>query len=73
MKYATESLGEPIEIVESVESVEGVKGAEGIAVKWLSTVTREFSIEGMVFRPGDKFPLDATLVEIDGQWKIAGM
>jgi len=67
MKQVFESLGPPVEIVETAEE------AAGLGVKWLSTVTREFSVGGTVFREGDKFELDAKLVDIDGQWKIAGM
>jgi hypothetical protein len=61
------SLGGPVEIVESLE------GASGLEVKWVCTVKVEFSFGGMTWGPGDKFELDGRLVQVEGQWKIAGI
>ncbi|MBN1817662.1 MAG: sigma-70 family RNA polymerase sigma factor [Sedimentisphaerales bacterium] len=71
MKQVFESIGPPIEVIEQVAN------ERGVSARWLSTVNRQFSIaEGghvMTWMPGDKFELDATLVQVDGQWKIAGI
>lgn len=67
MKILLESIGPPIEIVKTVEE------RNGLGVIWLSTVHAEFTLGDMTFIPGDKFELDATLVKIGDEWKIAGM
>ncbi len=67
MKLVFESIGPPVEVIDTAEE------ANGLGVKWLSTVKREFSIGSMTFQPGDKFELDATLVQIGSDWKIAGI
>ena len=67
MKTLLESIGPPIEIVKTVEE------RNGLGVIWLSTVRAEFTLGDMTFIPGDKFELDATLVQIGDDWKIAGM
>ncbi len=67
MKVMFESIGSPVEVVSTVEE------ANGLSVKWLSTVKREFSIDSKTYQPGDKFELDATLVQIGSDWKIAGI
>ena len=67
MKTLLESIGLPIEIVKTVEE------RNGLGVTWLSTVRAEFTLGDMTFIPGDKFELDATLVLIGNEWKIAGM
>jgi hypothetical protein len=66
-KVMLESIGSPVEVVSIAE------GANGLSVTWLSTVKREFFIDSMTYQPGDKFELDATLVQIESEWKIAGM
>jgi hypothetical protein len=66
-KVMLESIGPPVEVVSTVEE------ANGLSVKWLSTVKREFSIDSMTYQPGEKFELDATLVQIGTDWKIAGI
>ncbi len=66
-KVMLESIGPPVEVVSTVEE------ANGLSVKWLSTVKREFSIDSTIYQPGDMFELDATLVQIGTDWKIAGM
>jgi hypothetical protein len=66
-KVMLESIGPPVEVVSEVEE------ANSMGVTWLSTVKREFSIGSMTYQPGDKFELDATLVQIGSEWKIAGI
>ncbi len=66
-KVMLESIGPPIEIVKTVEE------RNGLGVIWLPTVHAEFTLGDMTFIPGDKFELDATLVQIGDEWKIAGM
>ena len=69
MKQVFESVGQPIEVTETTEH------PNGLGVKWLFTVTRPFVIgdgtRGQAFEPGDKFEMDATLVQVDGKWLIA--
>jgi hypothetical protein len=67
MKLVFESIGPPVEVVGTAEE------ANGLSVTWLSTVKEEFSIGSMTFQPGDMFELDATLVQIGADWKIAGI
>jgi len=71
MKQVFESVGGPVQVVEMVEE------ANGLGVKWLFTVTKPFFIgekgQGQAFEPGDKFEMDATLVQVNGQWLIAGI
>ncbi|RKY06253.1 MAG: hypothetical protein DRP66_09180, partial [Planctomycetota bacterium] len=67
MKLILESIGSPVEVVSSAEE------ANGLGVTWLSTVKREFSVGSTTYQPGDKFELDATLVQIENKWKIAGI
>ena len=61
------SIGEPIEITD-VTSDE-----TSVTVKWTFTVKRAFTIEGKSFKPGDKFEMDATVIEADGKWLIKGI
>ncbi|MBE0536640.1 MAG: sigma-70 family RNA polymerase sigma factor [Phycisphaerae bacterium] len=67
MRMLLKSIGPPVEIVRTANE------QNGLGVSWLSTIHTEFTLGDMVFKPGDKFELDATLVEIDGQWKMVGM
>ncbi|MBN1124622.1 MAG: sigma-70 family RNA polymerase sigma factor [Sedimentisphaerales bacterium] len=71
MKQVFQSIGPPVEVIEQNTD------EHGLYVRWLSTVIRQFSIsEGgheMTWMPGDKFELDASLVQVDGQWKFTGI
>jgi len=71
MKQVFESVGGPIQLIEMVEQ------GGGYGVKWLFTVTKPFFIgekgQGQAFEPGDKFEMDAMLVQVNGQWLIAGI
>ena len=66
-RFVFSSIGEPIEITD-VTSDE-----TAVTVKWTFTVRRAFTIEGKSFQPGDKFEMDATVVEVDGKWLIKGI
>ena len=71
MRLCFESLGPPVEVLESIQD------AHGVHVRWLATVTRDFSIrEGggeMTWVAGDRFELDARFVQVGQEWKMAGM
>jgi RNA polymerase sigma-70 factor (ECF subfamily) len=63
------SIGSPVDVTRQVQ------GAKGLEVTWLCTVKEPFTMGGggTSFMPGDRFELDATLVQIDGEWKMSGM
>lgn len=63
------SIGSPVDITRQVQ------GSRGLEVTWLCTVKSPFTMGGgsMSFRPGDKFELDATLVQVGGEWKMSGI
>jgi RNA polymerase sigma factor (sigma-70 family) len=63
-KQAFTSIGEPVEITDITADDTGTH------VKWLFTVKKPFTIEGRPFKAGDKFEMDATVVETNGKWLI---
>jgi RNA polymerase sigma factor (sigma-70 family) len=71
MKRCLQSIGPPIEVTGIVEE------EDGLAVTWTFTVNEAFTIrEGgteMVWEAGDKFEMDARLVNVAGKWLIAGI
>lgn len=68
-KQCLESLGSPVDITRQVQ------GSSGLEVTWLCTVNKPFTMNGgsMSFQPGDKFELDATLVQVGSEWKMSGI
>ncbi len=63
------SIGSPVDITRQVE------GSKGLEVTWLCTVKKPFAMGkgSMSFQPGDKFELDATLVQVGNEWKMSGI
>jgi hypothetical protein len=68
-KQCLESIGKPVDITRQTA------GSTGLEVTWLCTVNKPFTMNGgsKSFQPGDKFELDATLVQIGGEWKMSGI
>jgi len=70
-KQCLESIGSPVEITRQVE------GSKGLEVTWQCTVKKPFTMSAGVqitpYQPGDRFELDATLVQVGSEWKIAGI
>lgn len=63
------SLGSPVDVTRQVQ------GVNGLEVTWLCTVKEPFAMgDGSTsFMPGDRFELDATLVQIGSEWKMSGI
>jgi RNA polymerase sigma-70 factor (ECF subfamily) len=67
MKQCFESIGPPAEIIDSNEE------ANGLSVNIQFTVNESFSVGQKTFEPGDSFELDMRLVQLNNQWRIAGI
>ncbi len=70
-KQCLESIGSPVDVTKQVA------GSKGLEVTWLCTVKKPFTMseKGQIipFQPGDRFELDATLVQVGSEWKMAGI
>jgi RNA polymerase sigma factor (sigma-70 family) len=64
------SIGSPVDVTKQVE------GSKGLEVTWLCTVKKPFTMggeRGQSFQPGDRYKLDATLVQVGSEWKMSGI
>jgi RNA polymerase sigma factor (sigma-70 family) len=65
------SIGSPVDVTRQVE------GTKGLEVTWLCTVKKPFTMSEkgqiMPFQPGDRYELDATLVQVGNEWKMSGI
>jgi len=67
MKQCFESIGPPAKIIDSTEET------NGLDVNIQFTVNESFSVGQKTFESGDSFELDMRLVQINNQWRIAGI
>jgi len=67
MKQCFESIGPPAKIIDSTEQ------ANGLDVNIQFTVNESFTADQKTFEPGDSFELDMCLVQLNNQWRIAGI
>jgi len=67
MKQCFESIGPPAKIIDSTEET------NGLDVNIQFTVNESFTVNQKTFESGDSFELDMRLVQINNQWRIAGI
>ena len=60
----------PAKIIE-VEVDPDLPNSRGVT--WLVTLNKPFTHKGQTWAAGDTFELDATLIQIDGEWRMKGL